>query len=116
MSQLFRKLSSGANKFFGKRGPVVSGLRKFGTDVLNEGPKVLNTLGQIGSAVGSGISSIAPEIGIPLMAGSRALQAGGSALNAVKSRNPAQAISSVRSGIQALKPITNNMKPSMAFS
>ena len=116
MSQFFKKISSGANKFFGKRGTLVSGLRKFGTDVVRDGPQVLNTLGQIGSSIGSGISSIAPEIGIPLMAGSKALQAGGSALNAVKNRNPSQVIASARSGIQALKPITNNMKPVMKFA
>ena len=76
IKQFFRKTDDSIKKAFSKGGAVESGLKKFGDKIVQSGPAILNTLGKIGEAIAPAISMVAPEIGIPLLAGSTAVQGG----------------------------------------
>jgi len=84
IGQFFKKSDNNIKQAFSKHGVIASGLQKFGNDVVHSGPSILNTLGKIGTILAPIISTVAPEIGLPLLAGSQALQRGVSSVRKVE--------------------------------
>lgn len=101
----FKKLGADTKKFFAKGGTADVGLRKLGN--------TLTKVGGVGAALAPIASIVAPELAVPLMAGSALAgtagkTVGGVRKGAMKGRDIVQKTSNVvgalKSGIEAVKP------------
>lgn len=104
MSQFFRKLDNGAKRFFGKNGGFSSTLRKIGS--------VAGQVGNIASQATPILTSINPELGMAsqgLASVARGVQGGSKAID-----NARKAVYSgnIKGGIQAVKPLMNQVQQS----
>jgi len=101
----FKKLGSDTKKFFSKGGMADVGLRKLGN--------TLTKVGGIGSALAPIAAIAAPELAIPLMAGSALAGVAGKTAKGIRSgarkggdivQKTRNIVSATTSGIEAAKP------------
>jgi len=107
--KFFTKLGSDTKKFFSKGGTADVGLRKIGN--------TFTKVGGIGSAIAPLLSIVAPEIGIPLMAGSALAGVAGKTAKGIRSgarkggdivQKTQNIVDATKSGIEAFRaPVSN---------
>ena len=72
MSKFFQKLENSGHKLFNK---IENGVHPIFRKIENSIP-VLNKIGDVGTELGAGLSTVAPEFGVPLIGASQALKQG----------------------------------------
>lgn len=115
IGQFFKKLGSDTKKFFSKGGAADVGLRKFGN--------TLSKVGGVAQNLAPLATVLAPELAVPLMAGGQLAKVAGGTANAVRSgvksgkgieAQTANAVSAIKSGIEAGKPATGALEANFA--
>lgn len=111
----FKKIGEGTKQFFKKGGVADTGLRKLGN--------TLTKVGGVAQSVAPLLSVVAPEIGIPLMAGAQLAKVAGKTAGAVRSGarkggdivQKTQNISTaLKGGLEASMPLTQQLGANFA--
>lgn len=115
IKEFFKKVGQGTKDFFKKGGIADTGLRKFGN--------TLTKVGGVAQSVAPLLSIVAPEIGLPLMAGGALAKVAGSTAGAIRSGakkggnivQKTQNISTaLKSGLEASMPLTQQLGANFA--
>lgn len=111
----FKKIGEGTKQFFKKGGVADTGLRKLGN--------TLTKVGGVAQSVAPLLSVVAPEIGIPLMAGAQLAKVAGTTVGNVRSgarkggdivQKTQNVSTALKSGLEASMPLTQQLGANFA--
>jgi hypothetical protein len=115
IGSFFKKIGEGTKQFFKKGGVADTGLRKVGN--------TLTKVGGVAQSVAPLLSVVAPEIGIPLMAGGALAKLAGNTAQSVRSgarkggdivQKTQNVSTALKSGLEASMPLTQQLGANFA--